>query len=1112
MKRKLSFAVLAALGAFALVLLSGVPLPYPAHAQASPSVAVSLSSASVEEGSAITVTMSFSGLESDSDTATRDYVFRADVMGADECEDRANGYGLGVDRSMWQVDEDPEVRTGSVSADCPAGDYTVRASISSPDSVELASARASFTVTAPTPEQTPLVAIALFPSSSVEQGTAIAVTMGFIGLQSDWDTGTTDYIFRADVVDADACEGDGLGVDRYMYQVDEDPETRTGAISADCPAGDYALEASISSSDGVKLASARASFRVTEPEEGEADPPDSVQQQTAPVDITLDSQNKSPRGVWSDGTTVWVVDNQRHKLYAYTLSSGARDSGKDITLDGANRNPTGAWSDGTTIWVADDSDYKLYAYTLSGGARDSGKEFGLASRSSGGTFAADDNTRPVGVWSNGTTIWVADNTDDKLYAYTLSNGSRDTAKEFSIRQGAETPAGVWADGTTMWVVYQGFNKALAYTISGGSRDAGLDLSLRISSNNWGAWSDGTTMWVGNSGTGTQKLFHHPLPETDATLSDLSVSGFTLSPAFAAHTTHYTASVAHSVASTTVTATTNDAAATVLITPADADASAEGRQVSLNVGSNTITVKVTAKNGTTTRTYTMTVTRATSAASIDASLSTLALSHPTSDAVFALSPSFDAAVTSYMASRVYHEHTKILVTATANHASATVVIARADSGSDEVGAQLPLRPGYNTITVTVTAEDGATTRTYTLEVMRDWEWSQTCPSPLVEEGDSVTVSLRYGPLAGSSVVGTVSALYASDSAQIGTDFIGGPASFSIVGGTTASVTIQTIEDEVAEPLERFSVTMANGVASPSRCWFTIRDDDFDFPTAPPEAEAIWGDGTNLWVSSDYSDHLVSFDSSGQQVDDLDFAVTDTPTGLWGDDVRVYVVNSGEKKVSAFDRSSMVADSSWDIDTLEAAGNDEPKGIAGDGETLWVSDSEDDRLYAYVASGLARGARDPGKDFRLAAENDAPHGLWTDNVIMWVADSTDGKAYAYKMSDRSRDPANDLQFPFTDLHGIWSDGRDMWGVNKAGSAVHKLDMPGPPSSDIRPAQRQRRSLRHLVRRDHHLGGRLQRRKALRLHPGRRDAPGRAGTSTCTAATPIPGASGPTGPPSG
>ena len=129
------------------------PQPTPTAAPApAPVVAIDLSpSGSVEQGTATTVTMSFGGLESDADTSDTDYIFRADVVDADGCE----GDGLGVDRYMWQVDEDPEVRTGSVSADCPAGNYTVQASISSPDSVELASARASFTVPSPTPEPTP---------------------------------------------------------------------------------------------------------------------------------------------------------------------------------------------------------------------------------------------------------------------------------------------------------------------------------------------------------------------------------------------------------------------------------------------------------------------------------------------------------------------------------------------------------------------------------------------------------------------------------------------------------------------------------------------------------------------------------------------------------------------------------------------------------------------------------------------------------------------------------------------------------------------------------------------------------------------------------------------
>ena len=133
-------------------MLSVVPLPYAAHAQSSPSVALSLSSDTAEQGGAITVTMSFSGLESDADTSDKDYIFRADVVDADRCESRAGGSGLGVDRYIHKVDEDPEVRAGRISARCPAGDYTIRAIIASAANVELASATARFTITAPTNE------------------------------------------------------------------------------------------------------------------------------------------------------------------------------------------------------------------------------------------------------------------------------------------------------------------------------------------------------------------------------------------------------------------------------------------------------------------------------------------------------------------------------------------------------------------------------------------------------------------------------------------------------------------------------------------------------------------------------------------------------------------------------------------------------------------------------------------------------------------------------------------------------------------------------------------------------------------------------------------------
>ena len=116
------------------------------------------------------------------------------------------------------------------------------------------------------------------------------------------------------------------------------------------------------------------------------------------------------------------------------------------------------------------------------------------------------------------------------------------------------------------------------------------------------WSTGDAIVVGI----TQKV---DAVSTDATLSELSLSGVTLSPSFAADTLAYTGSVDNSVTSTTVTATANDDGATVAIVPADADDTADSHQVTLGVGDTAVSVTVTAEDGTTTQTYAVTVTRA-----------------------------------------------------------------------------------------------------------------------------------------------------------------------------------------------------------------------------------------------------------------------------------------------------------------------------------------------------------------------------------------------------------------------------------------------------------------------------------------------------------------------
>ena len=146
----------------------------------------------------------------------------------------------------------------------------------------------------------------------------------------------------------------------------------------------------------------------------------SAQQDTS-KDITLDDENGAPRGIWSDSTTIWVVDFSDRKLYAYALDGGARQKTKDINLV-PHKKFRGLWSDKTTIWVSDTTDRKLYAYTLSNRNRDDTKEFVLDS----------DNDAPRGIWSDGTTIWVVDENDKKLYAYALDGGARQSDKDISL--------------------------------------------------------------------------------------------------------------------------------------------------------------------------------------------------------------------------------------------------------------------------------------------------------------------------------------------------------------------------------------------------------------------------------------------------------------------------------------------------------------------------------------------------------------------------------------------------------------------------------------------------------------------------------------------------------
>ena len=192
---------------------------------------------------------------------------------------------------------------------------------------------------------------------------------------------------------------------------------------------------------------------------------------------------------------------------------------------------------------------------------------------------------------------------------------------------------------------------------------------------------------------------------DATLSALTLSGigeFEPLP-FSSSFTYYTATVANSMTQTTVSATANHSGASYEIKLGGAVD--DDGVIALSVGTNNISVVVTAEDGTTTKIYTVIITRE-GLFSTDATLSALALS----GIDFGM---FDSATTQYTV-RVSGV-SETTVSATTNHSGASYEIKL--NGVVDPDGVIPLAVGSNVISVEVTAEDESTTKTYTVTVTR-----------------------------------------------------------------------------------------------------------------------------------------------------------------------------------------------------------------------------------------------------------------------------------------------------------------------------------------------------------------------------------------------------------
>ncbi|MCX6874714.1 MAG: cadherin-like beta sandwich domain-containing protein [Verrucomicrobia bacterium] len=243
---------------------------------------------------------------------------------------------------------------------------------------------------------------------------------------------------------------------------------------------------------------------------------------------------------------------------------------------------------------------------------------------------------------------------------------------------AATPAPVTGEAST------------AVSASLGGLTSATTYHYRVSATNAAGTSPGTDMTFGT------------LSSSNAFLADLSLGSGTLSPAFSSSTSAYTAVVATAVI--IVKPTTAHPGATVKVNGVTVTSGSFSSAIPLSLGSNVLSTVVTAQDGITTDTYTVTVTR------LNGDLASLTTSAGT------LSPSFSSAAAGYTVS-VSYATTSVTIKPTVDDTQATVKVngILVNSGSDSEA--IPLAVGLNVISVVVTAQDGFTTNTYTVTVIR-----------------------------------------------------------------------------------------------------------------------------------------------------------------------------------------------------------------------------------------------------------------------------------------------------------------------------------------------------------------------------------------------------------
>jgi sugar lactone lactonase YvrE len=218
-------------------------------------------------------------------------------------------------------------------------------------------------------------------------------------------------------------------------------------------------------------------------------------------------------GIATNGTDIWLVDSYTGKVYKFTGAasrlSGSQNAASSFSLTSGKNgdpNPQDIVTDGTSFWVVDGTKLKVFKYTLSGSLL--------------GSWSIDPaNTHPTGITIdpiNVSDIWIVDNGTDKVYQYigaaSRTSGSQSAGATFALAPGNTDPVGI-ADPPTADMLltpaapplaqHQQSVTAVAPSLT--NRDAAFAQLLGESLQNSGALPTGRAITT---------FLDHPIPVTD----------------------------------------------------------------------------------------------------------------------------------------------------------------------------------------------------------------------------------------------------------------------------------------------------------------------------------------------------------------------------------------------------------------------------------------------------------------------------------------------------------------------------------------------------------------------------------------------------------------------